>query len=216
MGKQVDLMKVYREFYREFGAQGWWPVLGKRKAQSEKCKTNCARFEIMVGAILTQNTAWKNVETAIWNLIAARALDPQRIVRMSSRRLRELIRPAGYFRQKAKKLKIFSKWYLERYRSARHLKTDELRKELLAIWGIGPETADSILLYAFCRPVFVVDAYTRRLCDALKASPPKGGGYHDVQKFFTDRLPRSTKLYNEFHALIVAWGKKNGHTSRRS
>ncbi len=241
-------MGLYQNLLREFGPQRWWPTVGSHaKSMSLRDPTRIVAkqsgrdrhglrprednaFEIMVGAILTQNTAWRNVEQAIGNLIVARALSPEQIVRMPSRRLERLVRPAGYFRQKAKKLKIFSKWYMRRRGSLDRLKTPDLRRELLGLWGIGPETADSILLYALARPVFVVDAYTRRFmrqfefgrrgsrarvrlrrlpaCNALRSmAGRKTDDYHELQQCFMDVLPRSAKLFNEFHALIVAWGK---------
>lgn len=192
----MDVQKIYTKLYSKFGPQDWWPT-----AQSMKHGTRSMRqFEICVGAILTQNTAWKNVEKAISNLHAARVMNPDAISKMRRTLLAELIRPAGYFNQKAKKLKIFSNWFL---------KNKEVnREELLKIWGIGPETADSILLYAYNKPVFVVDAYTKRLCSAFGLNFKK---YEECQKFFTASLPRSVMLYNEYHALIVAWGKMFGN-----
>lgn len=195
---------VYGQLLRHFGPQGWWPTQAsaKRKAKSVK------QFEVCVGAILTQNTAWGNVEKALRNLIAARALDPAVIVSMKEVRLARLIRPAGYFRQKAKKLKIFSRWVLDEFSGEfermKRLPLSTLRAELLSLWGIGPETADSMLLYALGKPSFVIDAYTKRLCDCFGIVFKD---YHEYQNFFTSYLPKSVKLYNEYHALIVAWGK---------
>lgn len=186
------MRKLYAKLLRHFGPQGWWPI-----------KNGGGAFEIMVGAILTQNTAWGNVERALVRLRQARALRPDAIVRMPTRRLEQLIRPAGYFRQKTKKLKILAHWIASSSDSSqRRKKTDALRRELLSLWGIGPETADSILLYALNRPVFVVDAYTKRLC---AAHGHHFKNYDACQQFFASRLhPRQ---YNEMHALIVAWGK---------
>lgn len=163
----------------------------------------------MVGAILTQGTAWGNVEKALANLRAPGALRPEAIVRMSTQRLERLIQPAGYFRQKAKKLKIFSRWMGRK--GGGGWSTERLRRELLALWGIGPETADSILLYAFNRPVFVVDAYTKRLCATHGV---KFKTYDEYRHFFEKRV--DPKLFNEYHALIVAWGKKHGKPARKS
>lgn len=207
----MRIMTLYKQLSREFGAQGWWPTIEKSQISNPKFDGYDHGFEIMVGAILTQNTAWSNVEKAIRNLIHAHAMGPEKIITMSSETVERLIRPAGYFRQKTKKLKIFSAWYVRRRGALGRIKTAELRKELLELWGIGPETADSILLYALGRPVFVVDAYTRRLCasKALRGMNPRAT-YEALQESFMGALPRSVKLYNEFHALIVRWGKLNG------
>ena len=201
----MDLAALYQRLYWHLGPQGWWPVQKRGRDH---------RFEIMVGAILTQNTAWTNVEKALANLRLSAAMNPKQIIKMPSKRLAALIRPAGYFNQKAKKLKIFSHWLVKSggLRSLKSLPTSQLRTKLLSLWGIGPETADSILLYAFERPVFVVDAYTRRLCSAAGID---AGDYGSCQRYFESRLPRSRKLFNEYHALIVAWGKLYGNKKTR-
>lgn len=198
---RAKVLSVYRKLFEHFGPQAWWPV---------QRKIGDMRFEIAVGAILTQNTAWGNVEKAIRNLHSARAMLPQQIVTMNQTRLARLVRPTGYYNQKAKKLKIFSSWIIKNggVRRIAHMPTDELRTQLLSIWGIGPETADSILLYAFGRPAFVVDAYTHRLCQTAGLGAMD---YQECQRYFTDRLPRRVKLFNEYHALIVAWGKLYGN-----
>lgn len=194
----MDAFKIYKKLYKHFGPQHWWPT-----SQSAKHKTRSMKqFEICVGAILTQNTAWKNVEKAISNLCAAKSISPEIILEMRKARLASLIRPAGYYNQKAKKLKIFVKWFLENGRN-KH-KSPDLREDLLNLWGVGPETADSMALYAFGHPTFVVDAYTKRMCSVLGQDFVN---YDECKKYFEDNLPRSSKLYNEYHALIVAWGK---------
>lgn len=208
---------LYEKLFAHFGPQHWWPVqvVSKRRARGTlSLRDDDKRFEIIVGAILTQNTAWKNVEKAIANLHAVDALYPQRIVSMPSARLSRLIRPAGYFNQKTKKLKIFSRWIITRggLESLKSLPTNQLRAKLLSLWGIGPETADSLLLYAFGRPVFVVDVYTHRLC---RAAGFGAMDYQECQRYFTDRLPRRVKLFNEYHALVVAWGKLYGNKKTR-
>lgn len=206
----MDVKKQYQTLLRRFGPQGWWPIGGVYRLRGQK--TDAELFEIMVGAILTQNTAWKNVEQALGNLRAARTLRPERIIGMPRARLERLIRPAGYFRQKSKKLKILSRWLARSpFVRLRVTSTDELRRELLALWGIGPETADSILLYAFDRPVFVVDAYTLRLC---RGEGRRFKSYDACQRFFESHLPGDAKLFNEYHALIVAWGKRYGQKRR--
>lgn len=166
---------------------------------------------MMVGAILTQNTAWTNVERAIANLRRARVLAPDRMHRLPLRTLADLIRPAGYFNVKARRLRAFTGWLMGAWggRVDRMLRADAaaLRRQLLAVHGIGPETADSILLYAAGQPVFVVDAYTRRLLDRhgwMTGHPP----YDEVARVFTRRLPPHAALFNEYHALIVALGKE--------
>lgn len=193
----MDLLKIYKRLYEHFGPQYWWPVQESRSKRQELRK-----FEVCLGAILTQNTAWKNVEKALANLCAAGVMNPEAILRIRKEKLASLIRPAGYFNQKAKKLKIFSKWFLTREKGK--YKLSELRKELLHIWGIGPETADSVALYAYNLPSFVIDAYTKRLGSVFGKN---FANYDEGKKYFEENLPRSAKLYNEYHALIVAWGK---------
>jgi endonuclease-3 related protein len=165
---------------------------------------------VIVGAILTQNTSWQNVERAIANLKKARCLSIKAMQRSGEKKLAQLIRPAGYYNIKARRLKNFLHFIETRFGSSLRrmgrLETPRLRQELLGVNGIGQETADSILLYAFGRPVFVVDAYTRRwahrhgwaAADAL---------YEDLQKIFVKHLPQDAALFNEYHALIVRLGK---------
>lgn len=200
----MDVLNIYRSLYRYFGPQHWWPIQ-KLKAKSEKLKIH-EKFEVCIGAILTQNTAWKNVEKVLGNLGAVGAMSPEAILRLKKEKLAFLIRPAGYYNQKTKKLKIFSKWFL-RFGQNKY-KLSELRSELLNLWGLGPETADSILLYAFDRPVFVIDTYTKRLCSLFDVEFTSYGEY---QNFFQSRIPKNMKIYNEYHALIVAWGKMFGN-----
>lgn len=191
---------LYQHLLRALGPQHWWP------AESP--------FEVIVGAILTQNTAWGNVERAIAQLRAARMLSPRTLARRRSTAVQRLIRPSGYFRQKTAALQGFSRWYLARYQgSARAMfrtPAGRLRQELLGLKGIGPETADSILLYAGCRPIFVIDAYTRRIFQRHQLIPGRES-YDELQRFCLDRLPRRVQLYNEFHALLVAVGKRYCH-----
>jgi endonuclease-3 related protein len=188
--------QLYDRLYARFGAQGWWPGHG--------------RFEIIVGAILTQNTNWANVEKAIANLRNAGVLTPKQLVALEPQRLAELIRPAGYFNVKARRLRHFLEWLFGRFDgdvdSAAALSTHGLRDELLAVKGIGPETADSICLYAFEKPVFVVDAYTARILGRHGMIWPQAG-YEEIREFFESHLPRDVQLYNEFHALLVRLGK---------
>lgn len=178
------------------GPQGWWPLHGRNDDSfKHRPKTAAERFEIAVGAVLTQNTSWRNVEKALASLRSARALSRKRILEMEDEVLQGIIRPAGYFRQKARKLKIL----------AAH-QGPWTRDALLGLWGIGPETADSILLYALDVPTFVVDTYTRRLLQRKGIICGKES-YNDIQELFHSSLPKDAKLFNEFHALIVAEGK---------
>lgn len=196
----MNLMRLYKAMLKQFGPQRWWPVQSKKKAKGFD-----PVFEIMLGGILTQNTSWKNVERAIANLHTAKCLDPQAIVKVDEEELKEMIRPARYFNQKAKKLKILAQHIVDHYAGEAELAIATMpRDELLGLWGIGPETADSMLLYAGNRPEFVIDAYTRRLCERHGVC---FDDYHDYKTYFEKRLPKDVALYNEFHALIVAWGQ---------
>lgn len=187
--------QVYRHLFKSIGPQGWWP--------------GDSPFEVMVGAVLVQNTSWKGVERAIKNLKQAKVLTPRKLYALPSAELSEFIRPAGYFRIKAKRLHNLVKFFVERYRGSmaamRKVDTLELRAQLLAVNGIGPETADSILLYAVGKPVMVVDTYTHRIF-ARHGWVPHGTAYHPLQKHLTDQLPVDEVIYNDFHALLVHVG----------
>lgn len=192
-----SLPEIYHRLLERFGPQHWWP--GE------------SRLEIIVGAILTQNTNWRNVEKAIANLKAAGVLDCRRLIAVLPEDLAPLIRPAGYFNVKAKRLKAFFRWLESRFggdlEAAGELSAEALREELLSISGVGPETADSIILYGFEKPVFVVDAYTARILGRhLLISPPVD--YAMIQELFESSLPREAPLYNEYHALLVRLGKE--------
>jgi endonuclease-3 related protein len=191
----------YDALFARWGEQHWWP--------------GDTRLEMMLGAILTQNTAWINVEKAIENLRKSGAVDLDTLEKAAVEQIAEWIRPAGYFNQKARYIRAMIETIRARFDGSLDklfaLDTPTLRNELLSWKGIGPETADSILLYAGKRPVFVVDAYTKRFlsrhgwCD-LKAS------YDEIAKLFTDNLPRDEQLFNEYHALIVRLGKEYCNT----
>lgn len=209
----MDIRKVYHQLYREFGPQKWWPRTKAVALARGKPSWYDGDFEVCVGAILTQNTAWTNVEKAIANLLAEKLMSPQTITRCPSIKLARLIKPSGYFNQKTKKLKIFGAWLIKKYDGdlKKFFKQPLLsaREELLSLWGIGPETADSMLLYAGNKPIFVIDAYTKRLCHEYGV---EFEAYEEYQKFFQRGLGESghrIRLYNEFHALIVRWGKEN-------
>ena len=190
------LLAVYKTLHKTYGPQGWWPA-----------KT---RLEVVIGAILTQNTAWTNVEKAIANLKKAHLVSAKRLKSIDIKSLARLIRPAGYYNIKAVRLKNFVSFlYAEYGGSIGNLSsenTTKLRKALLGVNGIGPETCDSIMLYACGKKVFVVDAYTKRVF-SRHSLIKESGDYHRVQKYFTDNLPKSEKLYNEYHALIVRLAK---------
>lgn len=162
----------------------------------------------MIGAILTQNTAWTNVEKALSNLRQINALSLDGLETLNETTLAECIRPSGYFNQKARRLKLFCDWYRSRGEHAglATLDTDTLRRELLAVYGIGPETADDILLYAFGRPVFVIDAYTRRIFSRL-GMISGNERYDDLRHAFQNNLAADVSLFNTYHALIVNHGK---------
>jgi len=164
----------------------------------------------MVGAILTQNTNWLNVEAAIKNLKNANVLDPLRLYKISTQRLARLIRPAGYFNIKSKRLKEFLSFFFKKYRgNLREMAANDLkvlREQLLSVNGIGPETADSILLYALNKPVFVVDAYTRRILFRHYCLD-EDATYGEIQNLFMQNLQKDVKLFNEYHALLVKLGK---------
>lgn len=191
------VIDLHTRLYESFGPQGWWPGDGA--------------FEMIVGAILTQNTAWTNVERAITALKQAGLLKPAAMAIADGDVLAELIRPAGYFRQKAGRLKGFSVWLMETCDGDLDKMFESpiltLRRQLLERPGIGPETADSIILYAGGQPVFVVDAYTKRIIGRIGLTRLED--YHELQKFFERNLPVDVELYKEYHALLVELGKRN-------
>lgn len=205
----MQVMKVYKQLLDKYGPQHWWPVQkGKKRPGFDPV------FEIMLGGILTQNTSWKNVAMAIDSLHAQRCLDPQSIARIDMEELKKLIVPARYFNQKAKKLKILAHYIIERHGgNAKKMITTIPREELLTLWGIGPETADSMLCYAGKRLEFVVDVYTKRLCERYGISFENYQGY---KEYFEARLPKEYSVYNEYHALIVRWGQEKESKPKRS
>ncbi|MFW6456734.1 MAG: endonuclease III domain-containing protein [Planctomycetota bacterium] len=201
-----ELMEVYEALKNAFGYQDWWPAEGP--------------FEVMVGAILTQNTNWNNVETALDNLREQGMLEPRSLAAVEAENLQEAIRPAGYYRQKTGRLIRLARWVLdnwdgteESFRNIAQRPVDELRAELLGINGIGPETADSILLYALGKPVFVVDTYTIRIFSRHELLEPRMP-YREVQETITYQLPDDLDLYRDYHAQLVELGKK--HCSKTS
>lgn len=193
---KARLLRLYRDLLRRFGPQGWWP--GRTP------------FEVAVGAILTQHTAWTGAARAVAGLRARRLLHPARLLAVPEARLAELIRPAGTFRLKARYLRSFARWLLEqhggRFASLRAAPLAPLRQELLGLPGLGPETVDAILLYAAGRPVAVADAYTRRIL-VRHGLLPASAGYEAARAFLESHLPSDPALFNELHALIVAAAK---------
>jgi endonuclease-3 related protein len=196
MNNAKTILKIYQRMFDALGPQQWWP--GETP------------FEVVIGAILTQNTNWSNVEKAIKNLKTAGMLSPGGIQELSLPELAQLIRPSGFFNVKARRVKTFINWLFSRYEGnlssmfAQDLQT--LRDELLSVKGIGPETADSILLYAGNLPTFVVDAYTHRIF-SRHGFISEESTYDEMKTFFEENLPKDVKLYNEYHALLVNIGK---------
>jgi endonuclease-3 related protein len=195
-GMQSAIYNIYTLLLKEFGPQGWWPVAGTYFPPKEN------RFEIILGAVLTQNTSWYNAATALESLRSRGLIDAKKIIGLSKHELALCIKPSGYYNQKADRLKKVCEFYLSQSQSG----LVPSREKLLAIKGIGPETADSILLYAYHVPIFVVDAYTRRTFSRIGQIDEKNT-YSEIQDVFTRNLPRNEKLYNECHALIVKHGK---------
>lgn len=193
----VSLYDVYKRLENSFGAQNWWP--GESK------------FEVIVGAVLTQNTSWLNVEKALENLRESDTLDFRSMSKLPIIELAELIRPAGFYRVKAKRLSNLLRFIQDEYNGS--LETMfladacVLREQLLHVNGIGPETADSILLYAGDMPTFVVDAYTARLVKRHEWVE-EDADYYSIKEFFESQLDSDVHLFNEFHALIVQLGKQ--------
>ncbi|HHT9145810.1 MAG: endonuclease III domain-containing protein [Candidatus Brocadiaceae bacterium] len=196
MRKTKALLQIYQKMFDALGPRHWWP--GETP------------FEVIIGAILTQNTNWSNVEKAIKNLKTAGKLFPEGIYELSVTELAKLIRPSGFFNVKAKRVKAFINWLFSRYEGnlskmfAQDLQA--LRSELLSVKGIGPETADSILLYAGNMPTFVVDAYTHRIFSRHELIPEEST-YDEMKSFFEENLPEDVQLFNEYHALLVNIGK---------
>jgi len=191
------LLSIYHQLMARYGPQYWWP------AQEP--------FEIIVGAILTQSAAWGNVEKAIANLKSAKALSLEALRRLTLSEVAGLIRPCGYYNAKTLKLKSFANWLGEYYDDDLSKlfanNADYLRQQLLSVHGIGQETADSIILYAANKPIFVIDAYTRRIINRISLAPDSNS-YPAYQNLFMHNLPADAQLFNEYHALLVCLGKR--------
>jgi len=191
-----NLMSIYSLMLNHFGNLNWWPG-----------ETD---FEIIIGAILTQNTSWTNVEKSISLIKGKGLMNPKALYDLPTDELAQLVRSSGYFNQKAKKIKRFLSFFHDLYEfhmdKMKSVPAGSMREQLLAINGIGPETADSIMLYALSKPVFVVDAYTKRIF-SRHGFFSQNTSYHDVQDFFESNLDKDIQLFNEYHALIVNTGK---------
>jgi endonuclease III related protein len=200
--EQGAVARYYRALFRRYGPQRWWP--------------GDSPFEVMVGAILAQNTAWPNAARAIGALKARGLLEPHRIDALDERALAEAIRPSGTYNVKARRLKTFARWFVRRFDgdagALRKAAPGALRAELLALPGIGPETADCIMLYVARAPEFVVDAYTRRLA-SRHGLAPADAEYDELKRVFASGLPRDPALLGEYHALIVRVGKEHCRTT---
>ncbi len=200
----AQLEHIYALLFERFGKRHWWPA--------------DSPFEVIVGAVLTQNTAWTNVEKAIANLKAAGVLSTDRLHSLAVAEVARLIRPSGFYNQKAKRLKAVVEYLMDRYKGSidamGEKNTAELRDELLSIKGIGRETADSILLYACCKPVFVVDSYTYRVLSRHGLADERMT-YDSLQQIFMDNLEHDVMVFNEYHALIVELAKRHCRTQPR-
>lgn len=199
----IKIEKIYDFLLNEYGCQGWWPLLdfGYHPNDYGFPKNDYQQFEIIVGAILTQNTNFKNVTMALINMKKLDILNPKKILEIELEELSFAIKPTGYFNQKAIRLKIIANFYLEL--NGRTPK----REELMKLKGVGNETADTILLYAYKEPNFVIDAYTNRIFKSLKLVKEKIS-YLEFKKMIEKNLPKDYKVYNEFHALIVEHAKR--------
>ena len=195
-GARSSLLTIFDRLLSSLGPSGWWP--GE------------SPLEIIVGAILTQNTAWRNVEQALARLKEGGVLSVEGLTGIGEERLAEMVRPAGYYRIKSRRLKNFFRFLQEEYQgrieALGEAPPEKLREQLLGIHGVGPETADSILLYALGRPSFVVDTYTHRIFSRHHLVPEESD-YEALRSYFMEALPEEVPLFNEFHALIVRTGK---------
>jgi endonuclease-3 related protein len=189
----LELIDFYGVLNSRFGFLNWWPADSKE--------------EVVVGAILTQQASWKNVEKAIASLKSAEMISVEKLAKADIRKLELFVKPSGFYRQKARRLKSFMKYVYENYANFDNFfnkSTEELRKELLELNGIGKETADSIVLYAAGKPIFVIDAYTRRIIERVYGLELD---YDELQNFIENKIERNISLYKDFHAQFVELGK---------
>jgi len=209
------IQEIYEYLLNLYGHQGWWPLVEVKGTNPTKTgsisgyhpqdytypRNKNQKFEIICGAILTQNTNWPNVEKAIVNINALTKFDPEKLLELDEEILKDAIRPAGYFNQKYKKIKLVTEFFISLDGEI------PTRNQLLDIWGIGPETADAILLYAYKQREFVADTYTKRVLLSLGLIQ-ENWGYDDIKRFLENNLKKDYKLYQEFHALIVEHAKR--------
>jgi endonuclease-3 related protein len=193
----MRLLEIYQRLLERFGKQDWWPVSNGFSPPE---------WEVCLGAILTQNTNWKNVERALENLKAEKIVTPIDIIKTKTPQLEKAVMPSGFYRQKGRRLQIFADFVLG-FGDFRLFSNRVTREQLINVPGLGPETADSILLYALGRPVFVIDAYTKRIFTRLGFAKKKR--YEEWRLFFESRLPKDVGVYKEFHALIVELAKSS-------
>ncbi|MGB9132212.1 MAG: endonuclease III domain-containing protein [Methanosarcina sp.] len=215
---RTDIRKIYDCLLASYGPQGWWPLIelceaggsnpiktgslkGYHPADYTFPESRSQQFEIICGTLLTQNTSWTQVEKALLNLKKLNALSPEALITLCPELLKEAIKPAGYYNQKALRLQNLASWFMELEDRVPE------REELLSLKGVGPETADSILLYAFKTPSFVVDAYTRRIVTNLGLADEKAD-YNYIKALFEENLPQDPELYQEYHALLVEHAKR--------
>lgn len=210
-----SILKIYEKLYKLYGPQGWWPLTDLDSENLKKTgstrgyhplnydlpKTENQKYEIILGSILTQNTAWTSAEKALWNLKNLNAINPNKLLALDDNVLKEAVRPAGFLNQKSVYLREISQFFLSLQG------TTPSRKEILKVKGVGNETADSILLYAYKKPEFVVDAYTKRIFSHL-GLVDLNIKYMELKEFFQSNLPKDVALYNEYHALIVEHAKR--------
>jgi len=201
-----NIQKIYESLLSEYDFQGWWPIINSRTLLCEYCggpKNEKEIFEVICGSMLTQNVGWDpNVVNALKNLKQKNLLSAKRILSCDEQILKDAIKPTGYYNQKARKLKVMAKFFIDLKGKA------PTRDQLLALWGIGPETADSILLYAYNVPCFVVDAYTRRILIHHNVIN-EDTTYDEIKQLFETQLPKDATMYNEYHALLVEHAKQH-------
>jgi len=198
--------EIYNILFQNYGSQGWWPINNIYKKRNSL--TNEEKFEIIIGAILTQNTAWTNVEKALNELRRNNCLSLKGILETRQETLAMYIKSSGYNNQKAERLKIVAQFLLQHpLEELQNMEIKELRTLLLSVKGIGPETADSIILYAFAKPSFVIDAYTKRIISRIGFCR-KDISYDELQTLITNNIEKDTELYNEYHALLVEHAKR--------
>ncbi|MFP4119191.1 MAG: endonuclease III domain-containing protein [Candidatus Woesearchaeota archaeon] len=203
----LTIRKLYVKLFEMYGPQGWWPVLDENgnqfyhKGDYSYPKTRKQQFEIIIGAILTQNTSWKQVDKSLHALHSLGALEAEKLLLLSDSTLKEAIRYAGYYNQKADRLQRVARWFFQRDENIPR------REELMEMKGIGPETADSILLYAFHQPSFIIDSYTKRVMSGLGFCEEKVK-YDRLKELFEDNLEKDVILFQEYHALIVEHAKR--------